>query len=154
MEKGKSKQKTGRKRITFTDEDYLNITKWAGLGLSETQIADNLGVGISTITRNKNRNERFEQALKSGKSKAIKEVSNALFNNAVYENNTTAQIFFLKNRGESGQWTDKATVEHNLDLKSILTNAKDRLIIDAQATPTNEQERIPNIKTIGAPNEE
>jgi len=153
MEKGKSKQKTGRKRITFTDEDYLNITKWAGLGLSETQIADNLGVGISTITRNKNRNERFEQALKKGKAKAIEQVTNALFNNAVHDNNTTAQIFYLKNR-DSSNWSDRTQVEHNLDLKSILTNAKDRLIIDGQATPTNERERIPNIKTIGAPNEE
>ena len=147
MEKGKSKQKTGRKRITFTDEDYLNITKWAGLGLSETQIADNLGVGISTITRNKNRNERFEQALKKGKAKAIEQVTNALFNNAVHDNNTTAQIFYLKNR-DSSNWSDRTQVEHNLDLKSILTNAKDRLIIDAQATPTNERERITNIKQI------
>ena len=147
MEKGKSKQKTGRKRITFTDEDYLNITKWAGLGLSETQIADNLGVGISTITRNKNRNERFEQALKKGKAKAIEQVTNALFNNAVHENNTTAQIFYLKNR-DSSNWSDRTQVEHNLDLKSILTNAKDRLIIDGQATPTNERERITNIKQI------
>jgi IS30 family transposase len=153
MEKGKSKQKTGRKRITFTDEDYLNITKWAGLGLSETQIADNLGVGISTITRNKKRNERFEQALKKGKAKAIEQVTNALFNNAVHDNNTTAQIFYLKNR-DATNWSDRQEVNHNLDLKSILTNAKDRLIIDAQATETNEGERIPNIKTIGAPNEE
>ena len=147
MEKGKSKQKTGRKRITFTDEDYLNITKWAGLGLSETQIADNLGVGISTITRNKNRNERFEQALKKGKAKAIEQVTNALFNNAVHDNNTTAQIFYLKNR-DSTNWSDRQEVNHNLDLKSILTNAKDRLIIDAQATPTNEREQITNIKQI------
>jgi IS30 family transposase len=139
MEKGKSKQKTGRKRITFTDEDYLNITKWAGLGLSETQIADNLGVGISTITRNKKRNERFEQALKKGKAKAIEQVTNALFNNAVHDNNTTAQIFYLKNR-DATNWSDRQEVNHNLDLKSILTNAKDRLIIDGQATPTNEQE--------------
>ena len=139
MEKGKSKQKTGRKRITFTDEDYLNITKWAGLGLSETQIADNLGVGISTITRNKKRNERFEQALKKGRSKAIEQVTNALFNNAVHDNNTTAQIFYLKNR-DATNWSDRQEVNHNLDLKSILTNAKDRLIIDGQATPTNEQE--------------
>lgn len=139
MEKGKSKQKTGRKRITFTDEDYLNITKWAGLGLSETQIADNLGVGISTITRNKKRNERFEQALKKGRSKAIEQVTNALFNNAVHDNNTTAQIFYLKNR-DATNWSDRTQVEHNLDLKSILTNAKDRLIIDGQVTPTNEQE--------------
>ena len=153
MEKGKSKQKTGRKRITFTDEDYLNITKWAGLGLSETQIADNLGVGISTITRNKNRNERFEQALKKGKAKAIEQVTNALFNNAVHDNNTTAQIFYLKNR-DSTNWSDRQEVNHNLDLKSILTNAKDRLIIDGQATETNEREQITNIKTIGAPNEE
>ena len=42
MEKGKP----GRKRHKFTEEDYINITKWAGLGLSEQQIADNLGVSV------------------------------------------------------------------------------------------------------------
>ena len=89
----------------------------------------------------------MKQALKKGKAKAIEQVTNALFNNAVHDNNTTAQIFYLKNR-DSSNWSDRQEVNHNLDLKSILTNAKDRLIIDAQATPTNEQERITNIKQI------
>ena len=143
MEKGKP----GRKRHKFTEEDYTNITKWAGLGLSEQQIADNLGVSLSTIARKKREKGRFDTALKKGKVKAIEQVTNALFNNAVHDNNTTAQIFYLKNR-DATNWSDRQEVNHNLDLKSILTNAKDRLIIDAQATPTNEQERITNIKQI------
>ena len=143
MEKGKP----GRKRHKFTEEDYINITKWAGLGLSEQQIADNLGVSLSTIARKKREKGRFDTALKKGKAKAIEQVTNALFNNAVHDNNTTAQIFYLKNR-DSTNWSDRTQVEHNLDLKSILTNAKDRLIIDGQATDTNERERITNIKQI------
>ena len=125
---GKEKGKPGRKKIVFTEEDYENITRWAGLGLSEQQIADNLGVSLSSIARNKRNNDKFDTALKKGKSVAIKEVSSALFNNAVYENNTTAQIFFLKNRGESGQWTDKTTVDHQIDIKKMLTNANQRII--------------------------
>ena len=83
---------------------------------------------MSSIARNKRNNDKFDTALKKGKSVAIKEVSSALFNNAVYENNTTAQIFFLKNRGESGQWTDKTTVDHQIDIKKMLTNANQRII--------------------------
>ena len=105
-------------------------------------------MSLSTIARKKREKGRFDTALKKGKAKAIEQVTNALFNNAVHDNNTTAQIFYLKNR-DSTNSSDRTQVEHNLDLKSILTNAKDNvLIIDAQATPTNEREQITNMKQI------
>ena len=104
-------------------------------------------MSLSTIARKKREKGRFDTALKKGKAKAIEQVTNALFNNAVHDNNTTAQIFYLKNR-DSTNLSDRTQVEHNLYLKSILTNAKDVLIIDAQATPTNEREQITNMKQI------
>src|SRR5210317_121469 len=140
---GKEKGKPGRKKILFTEEDYENITSWAGLGLSEQQIADNLGVSLSSIERNKRNNDKFDTALKKGKSVAIKEVSSALFNHAVHENNTTAQIFFLKNRGESGQWTDKTTVDHQIDIKKMLTNAHERIIEGETVSISNISDTFP-----------
>ncbi|WP_288955239.1 hypothetical protein [uncultured Polaribacter sp.] len=61
-------------------------------------------------------------------TKAIKEVGNALYNNAVYENNIQAQIFFLKNRGEDGQWSDKNENVYTLNLSNVLTEAQGRII--------------------------
>jgi Glu-tRNA(Gln) amidotransferase subunit E-like FAD-binding protein len=133
----------GRKRIRFSEEDYQNITKWAGLGLSEQQIADNLGVSLSSIARNKRNNDKFDIALKKGRSVAIKEVANALFTNAIQENNTTAQIFFLKNRGEVGQWSDKSEVSHSLDLKKLLSNANERIIEGEIVIPSKDKEQFP-----------
>jgi|TARA_Y100000114_G_C11688276_1_gene292234 transposase len=133
----------GRKRIRFSEEDYQNITKWAGLGLSEQQIADNLGVSLSSIARNKRNNDKFDTALKKGRSVAIKEVANALFTNAIQENNTTAQIFFLKNRGEVGQWSDKSEVSHSLDLKKLLSNANERIIEGEIVIPSKDKEQFP-----------
>ena len=99
------KGKVGRKRIIFTQEDYENITKWSGLGLSEKQIADNLGVSLSSIARNKRNNDRFDTALKKGKAKAIETITNALFEKAKSKD-TTSMIFWLKNR-DAGRWNDQ-----------------------------------------------
>jgi hypothetical protein len=129
----------------------------AGLGFSEEAICKTvLGCSVSTLQRYKKKNENFEQYIRDAKIKSIATVSDSATGRNGKEPSVSAQIFFLKNKGKQAgnPFSDVQQVEHNLDLKSILTNAKDRLIIDGQATPTNERERIPNIKTIGAPNEE
>ena len=67
------KSKPGRKRklSNLSEEDYKQISAWAGDGLNETQIATLLNVNISTITREKRRNEQFAQAIKKGRYKAV-----------------------------------------------------------------------------------
>lgn len=124
--KGKEKGKPGRKKIVFTEEDYENITRWAGLGLSEQQIADNLGVSLSSIARNKRNNDKFDTALKKGKSKSIEIITNALFEKAKNKD-TTSMIFWLKNRSPN-EWNDNVQVNHKIDIKKMLTNAHDRII--------------------------
>lgn len=123
---GKEKGKPGRKKITFTEEDYENITRWAGLGLSEQQIADNLGVSLSSIARNKRNNDRFDTALKKGKSKSIEVITNALFEKAKNKD-TTSMIFWLKNRAPN-EWNDNVQVNHKIDIKKMLTDAHERII--------------------------
>jgi hypothetical protein len=116
----------GRKRIKFNEEDYMNIERWSGDGLSEAQIATMLGCSLSTIARNKRTNDKFGTALKKGKIRAIQAVANQVFVNAMNGKETSA-IFFLKNR-DPENWSDKAEVNHNLNLKEVLNIAKNRVI--------------------------
>lgn len=115
----------------LTQEGLLKISGWARDGLIDEQIAKNIGVSYSTFKEWKKRFPDFSAALKKGKDVVDREVENALFKSAVgfiYEEetvtnagdvvlvkkyskpNTTAQIFWLKNR-KRNQWTDKSEVE-------------------------------------------
>jgi len=51
-----------------------------------------------------------------------------LYNNAINENNVQAQIFFLKNRGEEGQWSEKNEQNLQINLSSVLNEANARMI--------------------------
>jgi len=137
MEKGKPGRK--RKLATLTEEEYKQISLWSGDGLNESQIATLLNVNISTITREKKRNEQFAHAIKKGKYKAVQLVANKVFQNAM-DGKETSAIFFLKNR-DPDNWADRQEVNYNLDLKNVLTSARERIIehSPAQALPKRTQ---------------
>ena len=131
MEK-KIKKKPGRKRIAFTDEQLEEIKYLSGLGVSETSIAHKMGISLSTIARRKREKGKFDTVLKEGKIKAVAEVSNALFDSATGRSgnppNVSAQIFFLKNRGEGvASWSDVQKIENTFSLDNVLTEAKNRM---------------------------
>ena len=126
------KKKPGRKRITFTEEQLEEIKHLAGLGVSESAIADKMGVSLSTIARRKRDSDKFDTTLKAGKLKAVAEVSNALFDSATGRNgnppNVSAQIFFLKNRGEGvASWSDVQKIENTFSLGDVINSAKERI---------------------------
>ena len=85
-----------------------------------------LGCSLSTKARNKRTNAKFGLALKKGKVRAIQVVANQVFENAMSGKETSA-IFFLKNR-DPENWSDRAEVNHNLNLKEVLNIAKNRVI--------------------------
>ena len=118
--------KPGRKKINFTDEDIANIERWSGDGLSEAQIATLLGCSLSTIARKKREKGRFDTALKKGKTRAVQQVANQVFQNAMNGKETSA-IFFLKNR-DPDNWADRQDVQHNINLSNILSEANTRII--------------------------
>jgi hypothetical protein len=118
--------KPGRKKINFTDEDLANIERWSGDGLSEAQIATLLGCSLSTIARKKREKGRFDTALKKGKTRAVQQVANQVFQNAMNGKETSA-IFFLKNR-DPDNWADRQEVQHNLNLSNVLQDARTRII--------------------------
>ena len=108
-------------------------------GLTQQQIANNLGIYIDTLKENKKKYSEFTEALKKGKEVIDFEVENALLKRALgyeyeektYENgiltkkvkkqvppDTTAQIFWLKNR-QVKKWRDKVEIADNDAIKKL-----------------------------------
>jgi len=134
-------------------DKLILVEGWARNGLTDKQIAKNLGIGIRTFYEYKNNYPQFLQSLKRGKEVIDFEVENALLKRAlgyeydevtkerilkkdekgaplvnihgvpIYEMvvtkkvtkqvapDTTAQIFWLKNR-KPQEWRDKQEVTH------------------------------------------
>tara|TARA_R110000796_G_scaffold53232_4_gene125060 strand:- start:750 stop:1178 length:429 start_codon:yes stop_codon:yes gene_type:complete len=100
--------------------DYEKLYDLAKIGLSEEQIAVSLGISVSTIGRRKREDERFATTLKAGKQRGIDAVTNALFEGATGQKaNTSAQIFFLKNRAG---WRDRTEVDANIHADVTVTH--------------------------------
>ncbi|WP_373241554.1 hypothetical protein [Mediterraneibacter gnavus] len=90
-------------------EGLLRIEGWARDGLTEEQIAHNMGISAKTLYNWKEKHLQLLQSLKRGKEVVDRQVENALFENAI-NGNTTAQIFWLKNR-KPDKWRDKQEYE-------------------------------------------
>lgn len=78
---------------------------WARDGLTNEQIANNIGINVKTLYEWKNKESNISNALKKGKEVIDFEVENALLKSAL-EGNVTAQIFWLKNRKKE-QWRER-----------------------------------------------
>ena len=94
----------GRPKWEPTAEQVENARAFARRGLTEAQIAHNLGISPDTLIQVKKRNPEFAEAIKAGQAEGIAMVSNALFNQAL-AGNTVAMLFFLKCR-DGGNWRD------------------------------------------------
>lgn len=149
-----------------TVKDKLILVEgWARDGLTEKQIAKNLGISESTLNDYKKKHPEFLESLKKGKEIVDFEVENALLKRALgyeYEEitkerivrkdehgkiltdihgfptyemavtkivekevapDTTAQIFWLKNR-KPNEWRDKRNIEHSGELNQNINSDK------------------------------
>lgn len=86
-------------------DGLLLLQGWARDGLTDEQIAKNMGIGARTLYEWKDRFPQIAQSLKESKEYADRMVENALFK-AACEGNITAQIFWLKNR-KPARWREK-----------------------------------------------
>lgn len=144
---------------THVKDKLILIEGWARNGLTDEQIAKNLGIAYSTFREYKKKYSALSAALKKGKEVIDFEVENALLKRAlgyeyeevtkerilkkdeqgkpltdihgfpIYEMvvtktvkkevtpDTTAQIFWLKNR-KPEEWRDKRDVEHSGNLSN------------------------------------
>lgn len=90
----------------WLEPDGLTLLEgWARDGLTDEQIAHNMGIAYSTLREWKKSQPAILAALKKGKEVVDFEVENALLKSAL-EGNTTAQIFWLKNR-KRNKWKDR-----------------------------------------------
>lgn len=131
----------------LTDDGLTRITGWARDGLTNIQIAQNIGVSERTFTDWVARFPSISSALKKGKEPVDIQVENALLKRALgydYEEttteieelaggkvkkhvrkvtkhvpgDTTAQIFWLKNR-KPEIWRDKHETTVNADIEDL-----------------------------------
>lgn len=125
----------GKYEKWLKEENLLLLKGWARDGLTDEQIAKNIGITVSTFYEWKKKYSEISESLKKGKEVVDYEVENALLSSAL-EGNTTAQIFWLKNR-RPDKWRDKQKEETDkttLDkLDSILKEIKD----DAERSTNN-----------------
>jgi len=137
--------KMGRKKRSFTDEEYKQIQKYSGNGLSLVQIGHMLDppVSESTISRRMNDDERFEHAIKKGRSKSVQMVANKVFENAM-DGKETSAIFFLKTR-DPERWNDRQNTEVNINLGEILDQAKGRIIDLSPSGASRSHERTESL---------
>lgn len=95
----------------WLEKDKLTLLEgWARAGLTDEQIANNMGIATSTYYEWKNKYPEFSESLKKNKDIVDYEVENALLKNAL-DGNVTAQIFWLKNR-KKNEWREKVEVEN------------------------------------------
>ena len=125
----------GKYEEWLTEEGLTKIEGWARDGLTEKQIAYNMGITEQTLNVWKKKYPSLIESLKRGKEVVDRHVENALYNNAIgyhyteqqvtnsgevvtvekyAKPHTTAQIFWLKNRKPS-VWRDKTeqAIEHS-----------------------------------------
>lgn len=124
----------------WLEKDKLILLEgWARDGLTDEQIAKNIGINRTTLYDWKKKEVNIADALKKGKEIVDFEVENALLKRALgyeyeeetYENgiltkkvkkqvppDTTAQIFWLKNR-QVKKWRDKVEIADNDAIKKL-----------------------------------
>lgn len=139
----------GKYQCWLMPEGLLKLEGWARDGLTDEQIAKNIGINPATLYDWKNKYPKISEVLKKGKEVVDRQVENALLKRALgykYDEttqeickdaatgkqqltvtkivtkqvapDTTAQIFWLKNR-KPGQWRDKQEVEDKAALEKL-----------------------------------
>lgn len=93
-------------------ENLFLLESWARDGLTEAQIAGNMGISARTLLNWRKKSVPIFLALKRGKEVSDYEVENALFKSAL-EGNVTAMIFWLKNR-RPDKWRDRQDAKVDL----------------------------------------
>lgn len=88
--------------------DLAKVERFAAQGMTEAQIAAALGISQDTITRRKQNDADFADAIKRGQAKGIAVVTNKLMEQ-VQAGNITAMIFFLKCRAD---WKETQRLDH------------------------------------------
>lgn len=144
----------GKYQEWLEQDNLIKLEAWARNGLTDEQIASNIGINVATLYTWKKKYGEINEALKRGKEVVDIEVENSLLkaakgyfvdeektyisevNGVVTKRkeitkkyiapNTTAQIFWLKNR-KPIEWRDKVFSE-NYNVDKVIIEGEDDLI--------------------------
>ena len=106
-------------------------------------ICRSLGVGWDTFNKyREKKNSGISEALDKGKSKGLAFVTSKLME-TIEDKNFNAISFYLRNRAPD-DWSDRAVVDHQLNLGDVLTQARER-IIDHQAQALPKRTQAPTV---------
>jgi hypothetical protein len=94
----------------YKDEYADEAGKLCFLGATNNDLADFFNVAPSTIDKWIAEKPEFSGSIKANREEADLAVSKSLYKTAL-EGNTTAQIFWLKNR-QPKRWRDKQEIDH------------------------------------------
>ncbi len=139
----------GKYQEWLEENNLIKLEAWARNGLTDEQLANNMGINVATLYTWKKKYGEINEALKRGKEVVDIEVENSLLkaakgyfvdeekqyisevNGVVTKRkeitkkyiapNTTAQIFWLKNRKPS-DWRDKNIVELDGEERVIIVD--------------------------------
>ena len=95
----------GKYEEWLQQDNLILLQGWARDGLTDEQIADNMGITGSTLYEWKKKYPEISEALKKGKEVIDYQVENALLQKAL-NGDTGAICFWLKNR-RPDTWRDK-----------------------------------------------
>jgi hypothetical protein len=107
----------GKYEYWISEDGLILIEGWARDGLTDEQIAHNIGIRRSTLSEWKKTFPDIADALKKTKEVVDRQVENALFKKAC-EGDTTAMIFWLKNR-RPNDWRDKRETQLSGNVQSV-----------------------------------
>lgn len=114
----------GKYEYWKSHDGLLLIEGWARDGLTDEQIAHNMGIATGTLYEWKKKYHEIAESLKKTKEVVDREVENALYKKAL-SGDTTALIFWLKNR-RPNDWRDKRETQLSGNVQTV----PDRLVID------------------------
>lgn len=119
----------------ITPEKLLLIQGWKRNGLSNIEVANNIGISERTLYKWRQESSQLRQVLKVGKDEANFIIENALFNKA-RSGNTTAMIYWLKNNWRSKYYetAPKQEQETSSKTEAMLGNVLDKLVDTARET--------------------
>lgn len=144
----------GKYQEWLEEDNLIKLEAWARNGLTDEQLANNMGINVATLYTWKKKYDEINDALKRGKEVVDIEVENSLLkaakgyfvdeekqyisevNGVVTKRkeitkkyiapNTTAQIFWLKNR-KPIEWRDKVFSE-NYNVDKVIIEGEDELV--------------------------
>lgn len=144
----------GKYQEWIEEDNLIKLEAWARNGLTDEQLANNMGINVATLYTWKKKYDEINEALKRGKEVVDIEVENSLLkaakgyfvdeektyisevNGVVTKRkeitkkyiapNTTAQIFWLKNR-KPIEWRDKVFSE-NYNVDKVIIEGEDDLV--------------------------